>query len=57
MGGQTLAEALGALPDRRRAHLRVHGLAPGWPKWPLPGRGKNWRRRKPPWRKHHSPAG
>ncbi len=28
MGGQTLAEALGALPDRRRAHLRVHGLLP-----------------------------
>ncbi len=28
MGGQTLAEALGTLPDRRRAHLRVHGLVP-----------------------------
>jgi hypothetical protein len=28
MVGQTLGEALGALPDRRRAHLRVHGLAP-----------------------------
>ncbi len=28
MAGQTLAEALAALPDRRRAHLRVHGLVP-----------------------------
>lgn len=28
MDGQTLAEALAALPDRRRAHLRVHGLVP-----------------------------
>lgn len=26
MGGQTLGEALAALPDRRRAHLRVHSL-------------------------------
>lgn len=26
MGGPTLAEALAAVPDRRRAHLRVHGL-------------------------------
>ena len=23
-----MAEALGAIPDRRRAHLRVHGLVP-----------------------------
>ena len=28
MGQETLAEALGQLPDRRRAHLRVHELVP-----------------------------
>lgn len=28
MAMQTLAEALAAIPDRRRAHLRVHGLVP-----------------------------
>jgi len=28
MGGQTLAEALAVIVDRRRAHVRVHGLVP-----------------------------
>ena len=28
MSGPTLAEALALIPDRRRAHLRVHGLVP-----------------------------
>ncbi len=28
MGEQTLAEVLAALPDRRRAHLRVHAFVP-----------------------------
>jgi len=28
VGQETLAEALGQIPDRRRAHLRVHEVVP-----------------------------